>query len=354
MGFFDSLKELAIKAKKMQDEHLNEQATKQALVLPMIHLLGYNVWDPTEVYPEYTADFGTKEGEKVDYAILKDKIPIILIEAKPLSTNLDKGQEGQLYRYFSTIKGIRIGILTNGNTYKFFSDLEAKNMMDKTPFFEFDLIKITENQAKELERYTKFNFNLDEILKVADELKYKCKVRDFLENEFKDPSPELTYLVAKKTCSRPFVTQAIKDQFKIITKQVIQQLIDDKIIERLDALKSGTSIVEQPLKEEIAVEDAKSTLVTSNEEIEAFYIIKSILYGKIDVKYLSFKDTQNYLSMNFTKDKVKIICRLYLNSPTRKYVQFVVPGQKDSEKILMTNIDDLFKYQNRIIEIASI
>ena len=47
-----------------------EEATKQAFVVPFIMALGYDVFNPLEVVPEYTADVGTKKGEKVDYAIL--------------------------------------------------------------------------------------------------------------------------------------------------------------------------------------------------------------------------------------------------------------------------------------------
>ena len=70
-------------------EHLNtEEATKTSLVMPFIQMLGYKIFDPTEVRPEYTADVGTKKGEKVDYALMLDGTPVVLIEAKRHEANL--------------------------------------------------------------------------------------------------------------------------------------------------------------------------------------------------------------------------------------------------------------------------
>jgi len=69
--------------------------------MPFINVLGYDVFDPTEVVPEFTADIGTKKGEKVDYAIMKDGKPIILFECKWSGADLNKEHASQLHRYFS-------------------------------------------------------------------------------------------------------------------------------------------------------------------------------------------------------------------------------------------------------------
>ena len=124
---------------------------QNALIMPFISALGYNVFDPTEVVPEFTADVGTKKGEKVDYVIMREGKPDpILIEAKAATCNLDDAHCSQLYRYFS-VTDARFGVLTNGIHYRFFSDLEAPNKLDVRPFLEVDMRSLTDNVVDELE-----------------------------------------------------------------------------------------------------------------------------------------------------------------------------------------------------------
>jgi len=138
MDLIDKINEMAARIPK-QIEHIStEEATKNALVMPFINALGFNVFDPTEVVPEFTADVGTKKGEKVDYAIVRDGKPILLFEVKCTGTDLNNVHASQLYRYFSVTEA-RFGILTDGVIYRFYSDLDAPNKMDEKPFFVFDL-----------------------------------------------------------------------------------------------------------------------------------------------------------------------------------------------------------------------
>src|SRR3989304_10247913 len=144
MDFIDRVRELAARAEKLIPRVQTEEGTKNALVMPFINnVLEYNVFDPAEVMPEFTADVGTKKGEKVDYAVLKDNKPIILFECKCVGADLNKEQASQLYRYFSVTEA-RFGVLTDGIVYRFYSDLEQPNKMDAKPFFEFNLLAFEE------------------------------------------------------------------------------------------------------------------------------------------------------------------------------------------------------------------
>ena len=140
IDMYERLSALAERLDKVRDDSLTEEATKTALVLPFIRELGYDVFNPEEVLPEYTADVGIKKGEKVDYAILKDGSPIILFECKPCGAKLDS-YSSQLYRYFS-VTNARIAILTDGVIYRFYSDLVAQNKLDERPFLEIDLDRL--------------------------------------------------------------------------------------------------------------------------------------------------------------------------------------------------------------------
>jgi hypothetical protein len=175
MDFIDHIRDLSIRIQKQKAGIQTEEATKNAFVMPFINALGYNVFDPTEVTPELIADVGTKKGEKVDYAILKDGQPTILFECKWCGCNLDSEDASQLYRYFS-VTPARFGILTNGITYRFYSDLESQNVMDAKPFLELDLLDIKEPLVEEVKKFSKSAFELDNILVTASELKYMREI----------------------------------------------------------------------------------------------------------------------------------------------------------------------------------
>ena len=86
MAFEDEIKEF-VKTIPDKLEHIDsEETTKIALITPFLRLWGYDTADPTVVKAEYTADVGTKQGEKVDFAILEDGEPVVFIECKPSFT----------------------------------------------------------------------------------------------------------------------------------------------------------------------------------------------------------------------------------------------------------------------------
>ena len=137
MGFNENLLQLSERILSIKPNILTEEATKMSMIIPFFQLLGYDVFNPLEFCPEYTADVGIKKGEKVDYAIIINGDPAILIECKSCTETLDK-HSSQLFRYFGTTTA-KFGILTNGVVYRFYTDLDESNKMDLTPFLEIDM-----------------------------------------------------------------------------------------------------------------------------------------------------------------------------------------------------------------------
>src|SRR5690606_8204771 len=188
MDFVDEVKALAKRAETILDKLATEEATKNALVLPFLQTLGYPVFDPSVVVPEFTADVGAKKGEKVDYAIIVDGKPAILIEAKIYGDDLTS-HGTQLFRYFSATEA-KFAILTNGIVYRFFSDLQEPNKMDTQPFFEFNLLEAEDVQINELKRFHRENFDLEGLTSAAAELKYTRRIKQMLDAELRDPSDD--------------------------------------------------------------------------------------------------------------------------------------------------------------------
>lgn len=155
MDFIDRIQQLANRIPQQMEHCQTEEATKNALVMPFINALGYDVFNLGEVIPEFTADIGIKKGEKVDYAIMMDGKPIMLFECKWAGADLNKVHASQLFRYFNSVQSVRFGILTNGMIYRFHTDLDAPNRMDEKPFFEFNMMGFQDRDVVELKKFTK-------------------------------------------------------------------------------------------------------------------------------------------------------------------------------------------------------
>lgn len=357
MDFIDHVRDLSARIQKQAGGIQTEEATKTAFVMPFIAALGYNVFDPTEVTPELVADVGTKKGEKVDYAILVDGKPIILFECKWCGSNLDNENASQLYRYFS-VTAARFGVLTNGIIYRFFSDLENQNVMDAKPFLELNMLDIKEPIVDEVKKFSKSSFQLDAILATASDLKYMREIRRIIEDQMNEPSEDFVKFFAAQVYSGK-LTQPVREQFALITKKTFKQFINDKINERLNiALASEASppadkSQQQPdsSKAENGKEDAKdSKTVTTEEELDGYYIIRTILRDAIDANRIGIRDTINYCGVILDSSPRKTIARLYFNG-AEKFIG-IFDEQKNEEKLPVASLDDLYKYSDKLKSVA--
>ncbi len=190
-----------------------------------------------EVMPEFIADIGIKKGEKVDYAILKEGKPSILIECKHWGESLDPHNSSFSGIFYTT--AAKFGLLSNGIIYRFYTDLAEQNKMDEKPFFEFNVTDIKDNQIEELKKFHKSYFNIENIQTTASELKYMNELKTLINIEFQTPSEGLIKLFAKQIY-KEMLTSKIVEQLGTLTKRSIQQYINDLITERLkSALKKG-------------------------------------------------------------------------------------------------------------------
>ena len=188
MAFIKELNNLSNRISNYKDKVKGERETINVFVLPFIRILGYDDANPTEVKTEFTADVGTKQGEKVDFAILKDDKAIMLIECKDWSSNLSAENFSQLYRYFAALPEAHIGVLTNGVVYQFYTDLEKENVMDDKPFFEFNMSDIQSSLVNVLKNFTKDTFDLENAHSVAVDLKHRAEIKQILKEQLETPT----------------------------------------------------------------------------------------------------------------------------------------------------------------------
>jgi len=317
--------------------------------MPFIQSLGYDVFNPLEVIPEFTADIGLKKGEKVDYAIIMNNQPQILVECKWWGENLDV-YNSQLFRYFHTTKA-KFGLLTNGIVYRFYTDLIEPNKMDEKPFLEFDITNIKEQALNELKKFHKSYFDVNNIINSASELKYSNEIKSILNKELNEPSPEFVKFFIRQVYTGQATEKVIK-KFSEIVKKSLNQFISDIISERLKTAleKENAKEIEQVKKETELVKDDENKIETTNEELEGFFIVKSILRSKIGSERIYYRDFHNFFSVLLDDTIRQTVCRLWFNND-KKFIGFLDDKKKET-KYELNVLDDIYKYTDLIIKSA--
>ncbi|EJS4046280.1 type I restriction endonuclease [Vibrio vulnificus] len=351
MDFIERLQALSKKVSQVSANLATEEATKNALVMPFLHsVLGYDVFDPNEVVPEFTADTGTKKGEKVDYALIKDGAVQILIECKKYSEPLSTKHANQLFRYFS-VTNARIAILTNGAQYQFYTDLDAPNKMDEKPFLTLDLEDLDEHVVPEIKKLTKSSFDVDSVVDAAGELKYLNQIKKVLIEQFTQPEEDFVKFFTSKVYDG-VQTAKVKSQFLEITTKALKQFLNDSINARLKSA-IGTDVketvkienLEEPSDNENDVIE-KSKVHTTDEEIEGFNIVKAILRQRIEVQRVYSRDTQSYFGILLDDNNRKPICRLWFNTK-QKYIG-IFDESKTEIRHPIESLDDIFNFADQL------
>ena len=326
----EQMLEISKRIMEIKSKIITEEATKQSLILPFFQVLKYNVFDPTEFVPEYTADFGIKKGEKVDYAILLEDKLSMLVEAKSCNIKLDK-HAGQLSRYFNTANA-KIGILTNGIEYRFFSDVELENRMDEEAFYILNMLEIKDADIEFLYLYLKSEFNVVKACEVASYLKDKSKIKNVINSELENPSDNFVNLIIS-SINEKRKTATLIAKYKPLVKSVLDEKIRELAIEK----------IENEIEDPTASARSASKIVTTEEEFVAYGIILGMLGDIIDTGNICYKDTENYLNILLLGNVRKWICRLYLNGQ-KQYIVFA-----DSEKVFIEDIGELCNHKDKFI-----
>lgn len=347
MGFSENLLQLSERVSSIKSNILTEEATKMSMIVPFFQLLGYDVFNPLEFCPEYTADIGIKKGEKVDYAVMINGEPVILIECKSCTETLDK-HSSQLFRYFGT-SSAKFGILTNGLIYRFFTDLDEANKMDLTPFLEIDMENLKDSLIPSLKKFCKGEFDAGNIFSTASELKYTNLIKDWLKSELDEPSDDFIKLILSAIYEGQ-KNQKVLEKFKPIIKKsfnsFINELLNQKISSALNTENEKNK--EESLPDDPVEPDAPSKIVTTQEEIQAFFIIRGLLVGTVAVEDVVYRDTESYFGILYKDNNRKPICRLNLDG---KRMQILIPDEsKKFTRIYLENINDIYSYKEQLIQ----
>lgn len=345
MDFLETIKALSERAEKIKDSIKTEEATKMSLIMPFFQTLGYDFTDPTEVVPEYTADFGVKKGARIDYAILRDGLPVIFIEAKPYGEKLER-HGSQLFAYYNTTATAKFGILTNGIVYRFYTDLEKSGLMDDVPFLEFDLLNMKDDIVAEIKKFSKVGFDIDKIFSTASKLKYINQFKQYFDDMLVAPSDEFVkFFMGASEVYTGVKNQNAIDKYRPLLSQALNDYISELMKEKINkAINTPTQKTSEPI--------SLGKIITTEEELQGFAIIQNILKDTVSVSDIAYKDCQTYFAVLYQGMPTKWICRLKL-SEGKQYL--VLPDDEitNGRHVEINSIFDISNYKNDLVDSVS-
>jgi hypothetical protein len=358
MEFVELLSAMSLKVQNQRDAIQTEEGTKNAFVMPFIStILGYDVFNPLEVVPEFTADVGMKKGEKIDYAIMRDGEVQILMECKKSTEPLKIENASQLYRYFA-VTNARIAVLTNGQVYQFYTDLDAPNRMDEKPFLVLDLLDIDETLIPELRKLTKDVFDLDSIISAAGELKYVGQIKRTIAAQFREPEEEWIRFFTSRVYDGP-QTQKVREQFAPLVIKATKQFLNEQVNDRLktalggsnfavtEAVGDASALTSQPAAQDDL--DRDTELDTTLEELEGYQIVKAIACSEVKPQRVVHRDSKSYFAILLDDNNRKPIARLHFNSKKQKYIGLFDDNKVETRHPL-ESLDDIYQHASHIRE----
>ncbi|MGO1183413.1 MAG: type I restriction endonuclease [Micrococcaceae bacterium] len=359
MNFSERLYSLAAKMRQQKDLIATEEATKNALVMPFISsILGYDVFNPLEVVPEFTADLGIKKGEKIDYAIVRDGEIQMLVECKSLTSHLKLEHASQLFRYFAVTKA-RIAILTNGEQYQFYTDLDAPNKMDSKPFLILDLNDIDDALLPELKKLSKEDFDLESVVNAAEELKYISAIKRRIGDFFHEADDEWVKFIASKVYEGA-VTQRVREQFAGLIAKASRQFLRDQVNDRLKtalgdsvvAADNAGNLAENISSDEVVENDLREAAVeddgieTTIEELEGFHIIRAIVCSVVPPERVYYRDSKSYFAIMLDDNNRRSIARLHFNR-SQKYIS-TFDEDRQATRYPINGLVDIYQFADSL------
>ena len=346
---------LAENLAKYKDEDFNEETTKHSLIVPFVQMLGYNTCNPSEVRFEYTAAFGVKKGDRVDVAILHDDAPILIIECKPLQADLDMEKRSQLSAYFAASVGTRIGLLTNGRKFQFFSDLDKPNLMDNTPFLSFDLLNFDQRFLPALQKISKATWDLDSVIASAVRLKRLAAIKALIWKDATEPTDDVVKHYAN-ACYKGMKVQSVIDEFR----PLVVQAFKDYILDRLKPLIDPEPKPEpDPAPAPAPEPEPQPAIVTHDSEQFAYVMVKTLLSGTVDASRVQMHDYKGFCAVQLDGTPRKTICRFKSFEPVAedgtigKYASIeIFANGKDSEpaKHQLGTVEDILPFKEELAQ----
>lgn len=300
----------------------------------MLDILGFSPFNPTRVKAEYGANFpGAKSGERVDYALFCNGAPVMFIEAKSYNEKLGNHCP-QLSRYFNAAPQVTIAAITNGKEWRFFTDLNNRNIMDEAPFLILNFQATDKSLVERLYHFTHDQFHPETLRALAEETVYLNTFTRVISQSLRETGPSFVRLVASHSgIQRTFTTRFI-DSITPIVKQAVERSVSDMVVSGLSVrpLEAALppiplSLGSDPIQKDI-VNPCNPKVITSVAEQKFFDVVQKILGDKADI---CAKDTESYFSILFQGKTTRWLMRYYADKRT-PYIQVCVPMTEERKR----------------------
>lgn len=339
-AFISRLKSHIEHVKKVGEYCSTEETTKQALILPLLDILGFNPYDPTRVLAEFAADFpGAKATERVDYALYCNGQPVMFIEAKPYIADLTN-HTPQLSRYFNSSLGVTIGAITNGREWRFFTDLINTNVMDEKPFLTIDFTKAHPEDLTQLAEFKHDNFHAEKLRFFAEENQYIQQFKSVIKKSINEVDIDFVRYVAQQASIPRQLNTKFLESIQPFVQQAVQQAISDTVVKGLSSptiitaqpieqkqIKEDPLVLEVALEPDFIVNPDNEKIITTKEERDLLRIVTELL-PEIE---LEGRDTESYYSILYQNKTNRWLFRYDVNRK-RPTISFIVPVD-DSRKL---------------------
>jgi hypothetical protein len=354
--FKEKLTEFSKAQSGRSDKCTNEEMTKQFLVLPFLNFLGYDIYDPEEVVPEYKADFSEKYKNKVDYAICKDNSPVIAIEVKSQGKKIDD-DKGQLKRYFNAAKSVKLGILTDGSKYECYTDTDEPNMMDDTPFLSFDFLQVVSGEISETTLSGIMNLNKNKFNpeNIGTEARSKFLMSSFinlLEKWSTEPSDNLIRLfLDESNIVNKRMTTRVLDENRRIVCEAMDGFIKSRILSKLGVSGNEVPKIESnnvvALLPKQAEEKNVNDIITTENERNIFdycrrrlaFLIKDETLFR-EISNIEWRDYKTKFCVFYKKERTGSLFTLQEKKDGNFFV-FTALGDKEISPASLSDIDQL-------------
>ncbi|MDO5623814.1 MAG: type I restriction endonuclease [Pseudomonadota bacterium] len=304
-GFNDRMRKHAEHVKNVAVHCVTEETTKQALILPLLDILGFSPFDPTKVKAEYGSDFpGVKISERVDYALFCHGVPVMFIEAKNHSEKLTNHCP-QLSRYFNATPEVTIAAITNGEEWRFFTDLNNKNVMDTAPFLTVDFGDMDATLLQRLRRFRHDEFQPEALRTLAEETVYLNAFTGVISRSLREPDAEFVrYVAGRADIQRQFNAKFLESIAPLV-KLAVERAVSNMVVSGLSMqtpppAASSQAPAEAPAADEAGhamadiVDPDNPRIVTTYAERRLMEVVTEILGEQADI---SAKDTESYYSI---------------------------------------------------------
>nr|WP_297357741.1 type I restriction endonuclease [uncultured Caldimonas sp.] len=301
-----------------------EETTKQALILPLLDILGFSAFDPRKVKAEHFSDFpGVKAGERVDYALFCNDVPVMFIEAKAYNQNLTNHCP-QLARYYNATPEVTVAAITNGREWRFFTDLVNKNIMDVQPFLTVHFEDVQDDAAEQLMRFHHDRFRPDALRALAEESVYLAAFKHVITGMLRECDLDFVKYVANRAEIQRNFTSKFLESVQPIVKQAVAQSISGMVANSLNTKvvveDPPTPAEEEPNPNAPVVDSANPRIITTAVERRILEICQEVLPGED----LQGKDTESYYTVLYQGKSNRWLVRFW-SERKRPAAQFGVP-----------------------------